>query len=90
MEFNDSYYDSLLDDDVKQEPIVEPEPDSTDDIPLVPDQDFDPNDPNDPNNGDNHTPDDEDVIISYLKSTGISDPTKIKFETDEGETEERD
>lgn len=89
MEFNDSYYDSLLDDEVQEDAVVEPEPDPSDLEPLIPDQDDTVDDPADPNNPE---PDsgDEDVMTSYLKSRGITDPTKIQFENDEGETEERD
>jgi len=94
MEFNDNYYDSLLDDPIEtQDPVNEPEPDPRDDEPMIPDQDEpdkgDDNTGDDNNNGEDNQPE-EDVITSYLKSRGIEDPTKIKFENDEGETEDRD
>jgi len=87
----DSYYDSLLDDPVDnpQDTVQEPEVDPADNEPLIPDQD----DPDPDSGADSGNPDnqpDEDVIVSYLKSRGIEDPTKIKFETDEGEEEEKD
>jgi hypothetical protein len=96
MGFNDNYYDSLLDDPIEnQEPVNEPEPDPRDNEPLLPDQDEPDNandntgdDNNNDNGGDNQP--EEDVITQYLKSRGIEDPTKIKFENDEGETEDRD
>ena len=92
MEFNDSYYDSLLDDPVDpQKPITEPEPSPADSEPLIPDQPEDNNPPADPEQDPSNPPaDDEDVITSYLKSRGIADPTKIQFETEEGESEEKD
>lgn len=91
-ELNDAYYDSLLDDPVdNNEPDVEPEVDPADNEPFIPDQEGDnsSNDDTDGEGGDG-SEDDEDVLTSYLKSRGIADPTKIKFETDEGGEEEKD
>ena len=92
-DLNDAYYDSLLDDPVEdpQNTVDEPEVDPADNEPLIPDQDDDTNTGNPDDNPDN-TGDtsDDDVLTSYLKSRGIADPTKIKFETDEGEEEEKD
>lgn len=91
----DSYYDSLLDDPVEnpQDTVQEPEVDPADNEPLIPDQDNPNPDPNADPNADSGDPDnqpEEDVIVSYLKFRGIEDPTKIKFETDEGGEEEKD
>ena len=92
MEFNDSYYDSLLDEptDSQEEVVVEPEHDPADDEPLIPDQESDTGDGNDPGAEGGGNDPEEDVLTSYLKSRGISDPTKIKFETEEGGEEEKD
>lgn len=101
MEVNDNYYDSLLDDPVDNSNGTGEfeEVDPNDNIPMIPDQD-DPTNPGDngddgdgdgdgDGNGEGNQPE-EDLITSYLKSRGIEDPSKIKFETDEGETEDRD
>ena len=94
-EFNDSYYDSLLDDPVDdgQQIVEDPEVDPSDLEPLIPDQEDEPGDGSDGGNGSeggdgNETEDD--VLTSYLKSYGIKDPTKIAFENEEGEVEEKD
>lgn len=96
MDVNDNYYDSLLDDPAEGEDVVDPvnEPageDPADDIPLIPEQDDDPsNSEGGDGDGNGEGDDNDDLLTSYLKSRGIKDPTKIQFETDEGETEERD
>lgn len=91
MEFNDSYYDSLLDDSVQdpQEEVVDSEETVVEEEPLLPEQNESEEEESTTEN--NETTDSEDdVITSYLKSRGISDPTKIKFETDDGGEEEKD
>lgn len=100
MEVNDNYYDSLLDDPVDNSNGTGEfeEVDPNDNIPMIPDQDDSENPDNTGNGegdgdgngeGEGNQPED-DLITSYLKSRGIEDPSKIKFETDEGETEDRD
>ncbi len=94
---NNNYYDSLLDDPVTP-PAQEPDPtDNHNDEPFLPAQPSDLNEP-DPNNDPNNDPDnpdpskeaEDDLITSYLKSQGITDPTKIKFTNDDGSIEEID
>lgn len=95
-EFDNPYYDGLLDDPVEDpQDVVDSEPD-TDNEPLIPDQEPDGNE-SDTGTGDGDGSDngnkinaDDDVMTSYLKSFGIKDPTKIVFETEDGETEEKD
>ena len=91
-EFNDSYYDSLLDDPVEEQPTgEEPEVDPADLEPLIPDQDENSDgDGGDGSEGGDGQETEDDVLTSYLKSYGIKDPTKIAFENDEGEVEEKD
>lgn len=96
MEFNDNYYDSLLDDPVESQETenqFEPEVETQDNIPMIPDEEETEaggdKGGTDETGGDNDT-EDEDVITSFLKSHGIEDPTKIKFENEEGKTEDRD
>lgn len=94
MEINDSYYESLLDDPVdNQETQVEQEPEQDY---YNPDSLIDDN-PDDTSNPEEETepaqetnPEEDDALTSYLKSRGIADPTKIQFENDEGEIEEKD
>lgn len=95
-EFDNPYYDGLLDDPVEDpQDVVDSESD-TDNEPLIPDQESDDNESDtgtgDGDESDNGNQDnaDDDVITSYLKSFGIKDPTKIVFETEDGETEEKD
>lgn len=97
----ENYYDSLLDDPVDTQEdnntVQEPEEDRDyyDPAKLIDDNEPDNND-HDTNEGDpdpdqdKNTEDDDDAITSYLKSKGIADPKKIKFETEDGETEDRD
>ena len=90
MEIKNDYYESLLDDpvDTQEEPIEEPK--IEEDEPLLPDQ------PSDESN-DVQTEEsveepvvEDDLITSYLKSKGITDPTKIQFENEEGGIDEVD
>ena len=89
MEIKNDYYESLLDDpqDIQEEPVDEI---VTEDEPLLPDQ------PSDDGSGSKtEEPVEEpvvedDLITSYLKSRGITDPTKIQFENDEGGIDEVD
>lgn len=89
MEIENSYYESLLDD-----PVEEPKEtveESIEDEPLLPDQESDDVPPaqQEPAESDKE-PEEDDLITSYLKSHGISDPTKIQFENDEGGIDEVD
>jgi len=90
-ELNDAYYDSLLDDPVEdnQEDVVEQEQDNVDFEPMIPEQEDNEEHNNDTSNN-NESNEDEDVLTSYLKSYGIKDPSKIAFENEDGETEEKD
>lgn len=98
MELNDTYYESLLDDPVDgggQESQVEPDSEHDDYYnpdTLIDDAGNDPESDTGETDGDN--PDDgtdtDDALTSYLKSRGIKDLTKIQFENDEGEIEEKD
>lgn len=96
MEVNDNYYDSLLDDPVDTQETVtepEPEPDYYDPESLIDNNDQDSDNTPDPDEKDpdeNKTNEEEDALTSYLKSRGIADPTKIQFENEEGEIEEKD
>ena len=89
MEITNDYYESLLEDpkDTQEEPIEEP---VVEDEPLLPEQPSDDvNDsPEEPENKEVQTEDD--LLTSYLKSYGISDPTKIQFENEEGGIDEVD
>ena len=101
MKMEENYYDSLLDDPVDTQEdnntVQEPEDDRDyyDPAKLIDDNEPDNND-HDTNeedldlDSDKNTEDDDDAITSYLKSKGIADPKKIKFETEDGETEDRD
>lgn len=95
MEINNGYYESLLDD--PQDPQGQnPELVENEDVaqePLLPDQDSDTaeNETTDTTNTTNTDLNEEDdLITSYLKLSGISDPTKIQFENDEGGIDEVD
>lgn len=90
MEITNDYYESLLEDpkDTQEEPIEEP---VVEDEPLLPEQPSDENansSEQEPANNEDETEDD--LLTSYLKSYGISDPTKIQFENDEGGIDEVD
>jgi len=91
MEIENNYYDSLLDDPVEnQEPQIE-EPVVKED-PLLPDQ---PSDEPTQTESESTEPEqtepvEDDLITSYLKSKGISDPTKIQFENEDGGIDEVD
>ena len=91
MEINNDYYESLLDDPVEsqQEQIEEPEVEESE--PLLPEQPSDLNQPTqETQNSETQSDVDDDLITSYLKSRGITDPTKIQFENDEGGIDEVD
>lgn len=94
---NNNYYDSLLDDPVdvtNQDPATTDPDDNVEPfLPAQPSDEDDPNNnqPDNPDNPDNpDQPSEDDLITSYLKSRGIVDPSKIKFENDEGAVEEID
>ena len=87
MDLNENYYESLLDDPVDVQ--TQSEPDPVEDEPLIPDLDNSDSD-SDNNESNSENEPEEDVITSYLKSRGIEDVTKIKFENEDGETEDRD
>ncbi len=86
------YYETLLEDPVDSQEPIDVEPNPADVEPLIPDIEP-PTDPSEKENSDQQEPTNEpedDVLTSYLKSKGIEDPAKIKFETEEGGTEEKD
>lgn len=90
-------YNNILDDDTSsQEDVVEFNQDFVNPDSLVADdnvqeteQNHDGSNDSD-NNSNNDANDDEDILTSYLKSYGIKDPSKIAFENEDGETEEKD
>ena len=89
MEITNDYYESLLDDPVDQqtEPI-EPEVEDSNE-PLLPDQPSDIEEtPKQEDTQESNVEDD--LITSYLKTYGITDPTKIQFENEEGGIDEVD
>lgn len=85
-------FKGLLDDPVDEPEVVEEPTDPADDIPLIPDQpsDDNPSATDDDTSDSDDTKENDDVLISYLKSRGITDPTKLQYENDEGEIEEKD
>lgn len=97
MEITNDYYEALLDDPIesKEEPTPEDQENNSIEEPLLPDQ---PSDNEDSTKSEENTPpaegenveEEDDLITSYLKFQGIEDPTKIRFENDEGEIEEID
>ena len=89
MEIENSYYESLLDDPVEEPKETVEEP--IEDEPLLPDQESDDVPPAQQEPAEsNKEPEEDDLITSYLKSHGISDPAKIQFENDEGGIDEVD
>lgn len=88
MEIKNDYYESLLDDpkDLQEEPIEEP---IVEDEPMLPEQPSDETNSAQEEQTETHETED-DLITSYLKSYGITDPTKIQFENDEGGIDEVD
>ena len=89
MEITNDYYESLLDDPKDQQvEQIEPEVEDVEE-PLLPDQPSDTGEEsNEPSNED--VQQEDDLITSYLKGYGITDPTKIQFENDEGGIDEVD
>lgn len=82
---NDPNLDSLLDDPIEEEqPQVEAEEQTEEDIPMIPDAE----------ESTTTTKIDSEVnsnlVSEYLKSYGIEDPGKIKFENEEGGIDEVD
>jgi hypothetical protein len=89
MEIKNDYYESLLEDPIEsQEEQIEEE--QVEDIPILPDQPSDTESSEEENNNNSNEESivDDDLVTSYLKSYGISDPTKIQFENDEGGIDE--
>lgn len=85
-------FNGLLDDPIEEPEVIE-EVDPTDEIPLVPDQASDTEPTEQSENVDDNSDDsnvEEDLLTTYLKSRGITDPTKLQYENDEGEIEEKD
>lgn len=77
--------ESLLDDTV-EEPDVQPSEESQEDeIPMIPDQEGSDSESEGVDAAVNDS-----IIAEYLKSYGISDPSKIQFENDEGGVDEVD
>ena len=88
MEIQNEYYESLLDDPIEQEES-KVENQVNEDEPLLPEQPSD-NVSTETDTTEETQPVEDDLITSYLKSKGISDPTKIQFENDEGGIDEVD
>ena len=95
----DNFYDSLLEDPTQEELQESNEFQGNEEIPLFPEQsELDELASNDnvvkedtsESNDDLNEETNDDVISSYLKSRGISDPKKIQFENDEGGIDEVD
>jgi len=85
-EFEGINYDSLLEEPTQEQPVEE----STQFEPIqTPDDLVDAEDHQEPNVEDVTTEPEDDALTSYLKSRGIEDVTKIQFENDEGEIEEK-
>jgi len=88
MEIKNDYYESLLEDpkDTQEEPIEEP---VVEEEPLLPEQPSDiETSVEEPTNETKEVEDD--LLTSYLKTYGITDPTKIQFENEEGGIDEVD
>lgn len=94
MEIKNDYYESLLEDPIEtqedpiEEPVIEEEP-------LLPEQPSDETgkEPEGSGSGagsNDQEPEEDDLISSYLKSQGITDPTKIQFENEDGGIDEVD
>lgn len=91
-EAEDINYESLLDDtDAKtseeEEDLLVEEKNESDDIPMIPDQESEDQDV-DSNNIDDEV--NEDIVSLYLKSYGITDPTKLHYVDDDGTSTEVD
>lgn len=89
MEIQNDYYESLLDDPI-DEKDTHVDDQVVEDEPLLPDQPSDEPETNEEDQHDEDKSSEDDLITSYLKSKGISDPTKIQFENDEGGIDEVD
>ena len=85
-----NYYDSLLDDPVDDQNQTTEEVIEDNDEPLLPDQPSDEPATEEPTVEETTEPVEDDLVTTYLKSKGISDPTKIQFENDEGGIDEVD
>ena len=80
---NDFNMESLLDDPVEETEVIE-EPEVEDEVPMLPDQE----ETSETNNVDTEV--NNSIVTEYLKSYGISDPSKIQFENEEGGVDEVD
>ena len=89
MEITNDYYESLLEDpkDTQEEPIEEP---VVEDEPLLPEQPSDTEAPEEKPTDEPKEEVEDDLLTSYLKTYGITDPTKIQFENEEGGIDEVD
>lgn len=85
-----NYYDSLLEDPVDDQNQPQEEVIEDNDEPLLPDQPSDEPTTEEPTVEETTEPVEDDLVTTYLKSKGISDPTKIQFENDEGGIDEVD
>lgn len=89
MEIKNDYYESLLDDPI--EPTESSANDQVvEDEPLLPAQPSDEEPVKEEATEETTETVEDDLITSYLKSKGITDPTKIQFENDEGGIDEVD
>lgn len=83
LEDNNFNMESLLDDPVEETEVIE-EPEVEDEVPMLPDQE----ETEETNNVDTEV--NNSIVTEYLKSYGISDPSKIQFENEEGGVDEVD
>lgn len=90
----DDFYDSLLDDPVDTEEVVDGSTEEQE-IPLIPEVESTEETTTEETATETNTEEEtvsveDDLLTSYLKSRGIADPTKIQFENDEGGIDELD
>lgn len=82
-EVDNTNLESLLDDPVNEPEVIEEPEVEEDEVPMIPDQDEYTEEPE-------NTSVNDSIVAEYLKSYGISDPSKIQFENEEGGVDEVD
>lgn len=82
-EVDNTNLESLLDDPVNEPEVIEEPEVEEDEVPMIPDQGEYTEEPEDTSVNDS-------IVAEYLKSYGISDPSKIQFENEEGGVDEVD